>query len=465
MHITPTNVLPFLLLLGTTHAHPPPPRDLDARAGPAALVKRVTCGSGAGGSCPAGQCCSEAGFCGTGEDYCKGPGCQISFSDGNCDASKPPAGQTTENVPRPHVGNVPYGTVLTTCTRPGLVALTFDDGPSEYTSELLDILEDTSTPATFFITGNSAGKGMISSSSTPWPPILRRMHSAGHQMASHTWTHENLELASDSLRQTQVVYNEMAFRNIFGFFPTYLRPPYAACYNDGCLAFLDSLGYHVANFNLDTKDYLHDSPLEILTSKDTFSAALGGDSSPSKSSFVVLVHDTHEQTVRNLIRYMIDTLKTEGYKAVTLGECLDDPRENWYRDASGTSSGGGSTTTATATATSTDSTGLVASKDGTCGVASGGKYTCLGAEQGNCCSTYGFCGSTSAYCDGGCQKGFGNCNSNTEIIVSANGKCGADVGQTCAGSTYGRCCSSYGFCGASADYCGSECQGEFGSCS
>jgi len=44
-------------------------------------------------------------------------------------------------VPRPKFGEVGYGVNITHCAVPGKMALTFDDGPKEYTNELLDILK------------------------------------------------------------------------------------------------------------------------------------------------------------------------------------------------------------------------------------------------------------------------------------------------------------------------------------
>ena len=45
-----------------------------------------------------------------------------------------------------------------------------------------------------------------------------------------------------------------------------------------------------------------------------------------------LAHDTHERTVHGFTQFMIDKAREHGYKMVTVGECLDDPEENWYRD-------------------------------------------------------------------------------------------------------------------------------------
>lgn len=74
------------------------------------------------------------------------------------------------------------------------------------------------------VAGNNLGKGPMDS--TPeWSNVIRRMAAEGHQIASHTWSHQNLSsLASDeTMFQNQMIYNEMAFNNILGYFPTYMR--------------------------------------------------------------------------------------------------------------------------------------------------------------------------------------------------------------------------------------------------
>ena len=70
--------------------------------------------------------------------------------------------------------------------------------------------------------GNNLGKGAIDSTAT-WSNMIKRMVSEGHQVASHTWSHQNLSSLDPTTFQDQIVYNEMAFRNILGYFPTYMR--------------------------------------------------------------------------------------------------------------------------------------------------------------------------------------------------------------------------------------------------
>ncbi|KAK5989725.1 Chitin deacetylase [Cladobotryum mycophilum] len=426
------------------------------------------CGSGIG-RCASGECCSESGYCGTTTDYCAGSQCQLDFSDG-CDTFKAPPGQSTENVPRPHIGNVPYGTVLTSCTTPGMMALTFDDGPYEYTRQMLDILDDLGIKATFFVAGNNIGKGRIDDPSNPWAAILQRMYNSNHHIASHTWTHRDLNQVNSSVKLTEMIYNEMAFRNIFGWIPTYMRPPYLECdQSTGCTGLMNTLGYHIIENNIDTKDYENDDPSLIQISKDRFSSGLSSD--PSSHSYITLAHDVHYQTVVNLTAYMVQTSRDRGYKLVTVGECLGDPKANWYRQVSGGGSvtatrnpastvpSGPSTTTSYATPTKTG----VISRDQTCGGSIG--QTCQGSAFGNCCSFYGYCGSTNAYCGTGCDPNFGQCDPvNGGVANTTNGLCGSHFKTSCIAYGDKTCCSQYGYCGNSAAHCGTGCQKGYGKC-
>jgi len=111
-----------------------------------------------------------------------------------------------------------------------------------------------------------------------------------------------------------------------------------------------------------------------------------------------------------------------------------------------------------------------------------------GKENGNtkcpnneCCSQYGYCGTTKAYCDTGCQSAFGRCNASnatnatkptTTVAavvpttssqkISTDGKCGKENGNTKCPNN--ECCSQYGYCGTTKAYCGTGCQSEFGRC-
>ncbi|KAH3941067.1 hypothetical protein HBI56_135890 [Parastagonospora nodorum] len=116
------------------------------------------------------------------------------------------------------------------------------------------------------------------------------------------------------------------------------------------------------------------------------------------------------------------------------------------------------------------------SKDGKCGGYDG--LTCKGSGFGDCCSQYGWCGSTIHHCSNRCQSKFGDCKGDTASPpsppssssgkASPNGRCGdahgAGGGFHCFWSQWGNCCSQYGYCGTGSAYCGVKCQPEFGKC-
>lgn len=272
-----------------------------------------------------------------------------------------------------------------------MMALTFDDGPYLYTEQILDVLDELDVKATFFVAGNNKAKGRIDDASTDWPAVLRRMYNAGHQIASHTWTHRNLNEVSSTIQLTEMIYNEMAFRNLFGWIPTYMRPPYLECAGaSGCTELQESLGYHIITNDVDTKDYQYDDPGLIQLAKDRFSNAVSEDS--ENNEYITLAHDVHYQTVVNLTEFMVDVSRNRGYQLVTVGECLGDPPENWYRaapDGPTTSlSTEPPTTPSTASSYAVPTETLVISPDQTCGGDTA--YTCLGSPFGDCCSNYGY---------------------------------------------------------------------------
>lgn len=289
-------------------------------------------------------------------------------------------GQTV-NVPRPKIGSVPYGSIITRCTQSNVVALTFDDGPGPKTSQLLDLLREFGAKATFFVTANN----IYPIESEPGSSLVRRALAEGHQVASHTWRHQDLSAIGRDERAREVLLTESAMANVFQRFPTYIRPPYGSC-DGACLSHLGELGYHVINWSVDTDDWRHQD--DIAQAEAKFAAGVNGN-----PGHIVLSHDIHAATVDRLARYMLQTSRDRGLRFVTVGECLGDPAGNWYRAADGSGGGDGG------------NGGLTPSVDGTCG----GTVTCAGTHWGTCCSQYGWCGVTDEHCRAGCQPAFGTC--------------------------------------------------------
>lgn len=223
-------------------------------------------------------------------------------------------------LPRPQLGSTPYGQVITSCTVPGTIALSFDDGPWLYTSDLMDLLQREDVHATFFVCGRNMAEDQLTSFGHP--QLLRRMVTSGHQVGTHTWAHPNLAATSQAETFRQMYLNEQALVSTIGILPTYFRPPYLK-WTAETLNIMEELGYHVITLDVDTRDWEGD----YNAAEQNFLGALGWGS----DSKLVLAHDIHEHTVYEFAEWMIDTAKERGYKLVTVGECLGDSVDNWYR--------------------------------------------------------------------------------------------------------------------------------------
>lgn len=93
-----------------------------------------------------------------------------------------PSSSTPTNIP---MANLPFGSVITTCTEPNTMALTFDDGPSKFSTTLLQKLKENDIKATFFITGLNGDNG-VEGGSVDAKALLPQIMQEGHQIASHT---------------------------------------------------------------------------------------------------------------------------------------------------------------------------------------------------------------------------------------------------------------------------------------
>jgi peptidoglycan/xylan/chitin deacetylase (PgdA/CDA1 family) len=211
--------------------------------------------------------------------------------------------------------------MISSCQESGVFALTFDDGPHEYTPALLDLLDRYNVKATFFINGQNYGR--ITTPATQ--AILRDTYRRGHQIGSHTYFHRDLTRSNLDEMWNELTSLDNAIRDVIGVRPVYVRPPYGAV-NDQVLTALGSWGYRAAWINLDLEDwkFLPDDSLALLD------AALN-NASPSSSSFIGLLHDVHRETVENIVERAIQRIRSRGYRFVTFGECHGQPRSTWYR--------------------------------------------------------------------------------------------------------------------------------------
>ncbi len=99
------------------------------------------------------------------------------------------------------------------------IALTFDDGPSESTPQLLEILARHGVAATFFQCGASVRR---------LPQVAREVAAAGHEIGNHTDTHARLYLKSSGFIYRELATAQEAIEQETQVRPRYFRAPYGA---------------------------------------------------------------------------------------------------------------------------------------------------------------------------------------------------------------------------------------------
>lgn len=117
------------------------------------------------------------------------------------------------------------GTATTPSVTPTgkMVALTFDDGPTSTTNDVLDVLQKYNAVATFFLIGNQVNNNTKS--------IMQRQLSMGCELASHSYTHSDMSNMSGYQIQNEMNQTASAIKNAVNFDVKFFRPPYLAVSN------------------------------------------------------------------------------------------------------------------------------------------------------------------------------------------------------------------------------------------
>jgi peptidoglycan/xylan/chitin deacetylase (PgdA/CDA1 family) len=196
-----------------------------------------------------------------------------------------------------------------TTTGEKVLALTFDDGPSEFTPDVLRVLSRYDIPATFFVLGERT---------VSMPEVVRSIADAGHGVGIHGWTHtaftelDRGDLAAD-LRRTAELLQELTETECQS-----VRPPYGR-YDGELISRLADRQLVTWLWTAEARDWSVDHGAHQIAEQILHSLTPGG---------IVLLHDgggNRSATVRALPR-IIEGALARGFHFVTLDEVPAIPR-------------------------------------------------------------------------------------------------------------------------------------------
>lgn len=210
-----------------------------------------------------------------------------------------------------------------------LAALTFDDGPDpSYTPQYLDILARYGAKATFFVLGTMLEAG------DDYAALTRRCAQEGHQVASHTYSHQNLLELDDDARATEVTRSLSSVSQACGVETNVIRPPYGNFYGSSFLKYLRTGGNiaYTAYWGVDSEDWDVASQglgveegAQKIVENCTVSKDVSVSSNPDAfNGSIILMHDSGGDRSRDLVALpqIIEAYQAQGFEFVTMNELL-----------------------------------------------------------------------------------------------------------------------------------------------
>ncbi|MBP1949302.1 polysaccharide deacetylase family protein [Virgibacillus litoralis] len=213
---------------------------------------------------------------------------------------KQPITSSTEVIPseqsKSSIPSVELNDALTYSIPEGSVALTFDDGPSKFSKEIVDILDDFQVGGTFFFIGQNVKKH---------PNYVKYVNSKGYSVGTHSTNHVHVSGLSYEQQENELIETIQLIEDITNEEVDLFRPPYG----DMNQLTIDLINEHQGKmvlWNNDPKDWKSNNPKEIVNSVQ----------GTKTSGSIILLHES--EAVIEALPQIIEYLQSRGLQIVNL---------------------------------------------------------------------------------------------------------------------------------------------------
>jgi peptidoglycan/xylan/chitin deacetylase (PgdA/CDA1 family) len=239
---------------------------------------------------------------------------------------EPPIG-TINNDDNEYSNSLPEAGVYYECIAPGMIALSYDDGPGIFTKEFIENIT-TDYHVTFYINGWNYERLQYS----PWHEVVKDAYDRGHEIGNHGWNHWSFTTAStinndkvsQDLNNSEILdqltsVNDLVYA-IIGKAPAIFRPPYGH-YDEKTLRIAPYAGMtSMALWNIDSLDWDTDNNLGAF--KTILDVVMAPNVSPENSSFIIDLHEQLSTTILLTTPLLAIVLRKLGYTFVTVSDCI-----------------------------------------------------------------------------------------------------------------------------------------------
>ena len=186
------------------------------------------------------------------------------------------------------------------------IALTFDDAPSEHTSDaVLAVLAEKNVKASFFMIGKNMARH---------PQAAQRIAAAGHELGNHSYSHRRFLLRSQAFIAREIEDTNALIRAAGYHGPIHFRPPYGKK--------LLGLPWYLARHNITTVMWDSEPAHHQPPSAEAITAAALAQ---AHNGAIILLHPfclDACRAEREALPLIIDGLRTQGYTLTTVSELL-----------------------------------------------------------------------------------------------------------------------------------------------
>lgn len=175
------------------------------------------------------------------------------------------------------------------------VALTFDDGPSGFTKEIIDLLKKYEYNATFFVLGNKLN--------VDYTDILKESINNGNEIGIHGFSHKSFTRLKTEALEEEITKSKKYVYNLTKYMPNLVRPPYGNINNN--IRNLNFGPYIL--WNNDTLDW------KLRDAKKIYERLINS----IEENNIILMHDTYLTTYKAL-ELILPYLKENNYEVVTV---------------------------------------------------------------------------------------------------------------------------------------------------
>lgn len=186
-------------------------------------------------------------------------------------------------------------------TNQKVVALTFDDGPTDNVNQILPLLKKYNAKATFFLIGEEIERH---------PEEAIKIAEGGHQIGNHTYSHNRMIFKTLSYCKEEIEKTDQLIRNAGYQGEIDVRPPNGKK--------LIGFPYYLNKHNRDTITW----NIEPDSYYSTVSDKVNYVTEHIKSGSIILMHPMYDETGKELqtIEGVLQALSTEGYAFITVNE-------------------------------------------------------------------------------------------------------------------------------------------------